>query len=103
MCNGLGKAESNDHTREGLDRVGITGLALNKRAGDLSGGQCQRVGIARALANNPAVIVADEPTSALDVSVQAHILNLLSDLRQEQGVGLVQISHDLSVVGWLPH
>ncbi|RWM12377.1 MAG: ABC transporter ATP-binding protein [Mesorhizobium sp.] len=100
-CGGFTKTEASERAQALLERVGISDQTQGKRPSGLSGGQCQRVGIARALAAGPAVIVADEPTSALDVSVQAQILNLLSDLRQEQGVGLVLVSHDLNVVSYL--
>jgi ABC-type glutathione transport system ATPase component len=95
---GAGRADSRTRATQILDRVGLAGRMIDRMPHDLSGGQRQRVVIARALACNPRLIVADEPTSALDVSVQAQILNLLLDLREEQGVALILVTHDLEVL-----
>ncbi len=93
------KAEQRAKVDKMLDAVGIDpDLARPKHAHEFSGGQCQRISIARSLVVEPELIICDEPVSALDVSVQAQILNLLEDLKVEYNLTLVFIAHDLAVV-----
>ncbi len=92
------RAERQEKVKDLLARVGLDGEQGSRYPHEFSGGQRQRIGIARALATNPAVIIADEPVSALDVSVRSQVINLMQDLQEQFGVAYLFIAHDLSVV-----
>lgn len=99
---GLGSAsEAKRRTLELLERVGMSTAQYDRYIHEFSGGQRQRLGIARALVNQPSFLVLDEPTAALDVSVQAQVLNLLKDLQSEMGLTMLLITHNLALVEFM--
>jgi oligopeptide transport system ATP-binding protein len=95
---GLGREPIRARVRDMMAKTGLSPQMINRYPHEFSGGQCQRIGVARAMILNPKLIVCDEPVSALDVSIQAQIINLLMRLQREFGLSLLFISHDLSVV-----
>ena len=95
---GVSKAETKERVLELLEQCGLPKEFYGRYPHEVSGGQCQRAAIARALAVSPSVLICDEATSSLDVTVQKQVLNLLQELKEKEGLSLLMISHDLALV-----
>lgn len=94
----MSSKERKEKVRAVMERVGLLPNQINRYPHEFSGGQCQRIGIARALVVEPKLLICDEPVSALDVSIQAQVIGLLEELRRDLGLTIIFIAHDLSVV-----
>lgn len=92
------RQDVNQKVKNMMKRVGLLPNLINRYPHEFSGGQCQRIGIARALIIEPKLVICDEPVSALDVSIQAQVVNLLQELQNEMGLSLIFIAHDLAIV-----